>query len=142
VIINGDITNNRLKGIEIDCIDIPDLFPILSVIGAFAEGKTILYNASYLRFKETDRISAIARELNKMGVKVIEEDDKLTIFHCDNLVGTEINHSNDHRIAMACTVAALYADSSSYLQNSEIVKDSYPLFFEDLKELGAYIEKV
>ncbi len=142
VIINGDITNNRLKGIEIDCIDIPDLFPILSVIGAFAEGKTILYNASYLRFKETDRISALARELNKMGVKVIEEDDKLTIFHCDNLVGTEINHSNDHRIAMACTVAALYADSSSYLQNSEIVKDSYPLFFEDLKELGAYIEKV
>jgi len=142
VIINGDLTNNLLKGIELDCTEIPDLFPILSVIGAFAEGKTILYNASNLRLKETDRISAMARELSKMGVKVIEENDKLTIFQCDNLKGSVINHNNDHRIAMACSIAALYADSSSKIQNSEIIKDSYPSFFEDLKELGAQIQQI
>jgi len=142
VIINEELTKNQLKGIEIDCTNIPDLFPILSIIGAFAEGKTVLYNTSNLRLKETDRVSAIARELGKMGVKVIEEDNKLTVFHCDKLTGTIINHNNDHRIAMACTIATLYADSSSNIQSSEIVKDSYPSFFEDLKELGAQIETV
>ncbi len=139
VIINSKLPENLLQGIEIDCMDIPDLFPILSVIGAFAEGKTTLYNSSNLRLKETDRITTMARELRKMGVKVIEEHDKLTIFYCDKLNGTMINHNNDHRIAMACTIAALYADSSSYMQRGEIVKDSYPSFFEDLKELGAQI---
>jgi len=142
VIINGDFKNLPLKGKEIDCTDIPDLFPVLSVIGAFAEGKTILYNASHLRLKETDRISIMARELHKMGVKVIEEDDKLTIFHCDKLNGIKIDHNDDHRIAMACSIAALYADSSSHILSSEIVNDSYPSFFEDLKELGAQIENI
>lgn len=142
VIVNGDFKNLPLKGKEIDCKDIPDLFPVLSVIGAFAEGKTILYNASHLRLKETDRISIMARELRKMGVKVIEEDDKLTIFHCDKLNGIKIDHNDDHRIAMACSIAALYADSSSHILSSEIVNDSYPSFFEDLKELGAQIENI
>lgn len=142
VIINGDFKNLPLKGKEIDCTDIPDLFPVLSVIGIFAEGKTILYNASHLRLKETDRISIMARELRKMGVKVIEEDDKLTIFHCDKLNGIKIDHNDDHRIAMACSIAALYADSSSHILSSEIVNDSYPSFFEDLKELGAQIENI
>ncbi|MCK4380835.1 MAG: 3-phosphoshikimate 1-carboxyvinyltransferase [Candidatus Lokiarchaeota archaeon] len=142
IVITGDIRNHPLEGNEIDCTDIPDLFPILSIIGAFAEGKTILYNVSHLRLKETDRISAMARELRKMGVKVIEEDDKLTIYHCDKLNGITINHNNDHRVAMACSIAALYADSSSKIENSEIVKDSYPSFFKDLKELGAQIDNI
>lgn len=142
VIVNGGLKTYPLKGTEINCIDIPDLFPILSVIGAFAEGKTILYNASNLRLKETDRISVMARELRNMGVKVIEEEDKLTIFYSEKLNGTKINHNNDHRIAMACSIAALYADSSSSIQNSDIVKDSYPSFYEDLKELGVQIEKL
>jgi 3-phosphoshikimate 1-carboxyvinyltransferase len=139
VIINGKFPDYQLKGIQIDVSDIPDLFPILAVFGAFTEGKTVLYNASNQRFKESDRISAIARELRKMGVKVIEESDKLIIYHCNKLNGIKIDHNNDHRIAMACTIAALYSDSSSTMQKSEIVNDSYPSFFEDLKKLGAKI---
>lgn len=84
----------------------------------------------------------MARELRNMGVKVIEEEDKLTIFYSEKLNRTKINHNNDHRIAMACSIAALYADSSSSIQNSDIVKDSYPSFYEDLKELGVQIEKL
>lgn len=142
VIVKGGLTKNQLKGIEINCSDIPDLVPILSVIGAFADGKTILYNASNLRLKETDRLATMARELSKMGVKIVEENDKLTVFHCDKLKGISINHNNDHRIAMACSIAALYADSSSHIHNSDIVQDSYPSFFEDLKELGVQIEEI
>jgi 3-phosphoshikimate 1-carboxyvinyltransferase len=142
IIINKQLLKKQLKGFEIDCNDIPDLFPILAVIGIFAEGKTILYNVSNQRLKETDRLSTMARELTKMGVDIIEEDDKMTIFHCNKLKGTKINHNNDHRVAMACTIAALFADTNSFIQKSEIVKDSYPSFFEDLRELGAKIEKI
>ncbi len=142
VILNSDIVNYPLKGIDIDCIEIPDLFPILSVIGAFAEGKTVLYNASNLRLKESDRISVMARELRNFGVKVIEEEDKLTIFHCDKLKGISINHNNDHRVAMACSIAALYAESSSSIKKSDIVEDSYPSFYEDLKQIGVELTPI
>jgi len=139
VIIYGNRIKQVLKSNEIDCNDIPDLFPILSVIGAFTE-KTVLYNAANIRNKESDRVSVMARELKKMGVRVEEEKDKLTIYRCDKLIGTTINHENDHRIAMACSIAAMYADSSSQIKNIEIVKDSYPNFIYDLKNLGANIE--
>ncbi|MFX0081453.1 MAG: 3-phosphoshikimate 1-carboxyvinyltransferase [Candidatus Hodarchaeota archaeon] len=140
VVVHGDLTNNSLNGIEIDCSDIPDLFPILSVIGAFANGETILYNAGNLRLKESDRIASMARELKKMGVNVKEEDEKLTIYHCNKLNGSIIDHEYDHRVAMACTIAALYASSKSQITNIEIVKDSYPSFLEDLQKLGVQIE--
>ena len=142
VVIEGNLNKFPLKGLEIDCRDLPDLFPILAVIGAFAEGKTILYNALHLRGKESDRISIMARELGKMGVKVIEENDKLTIHHCNNLQGILVDHDNDHRIAMACSIAALHANSKSQIKNIDIVNDSYPTFLNDLKKLGAQIELV
>lgn len=140
IIVKGDLITHPLNGLEIDCSDIPDLFPILSVIGAFAKGKTILFNAQHLRLKESDRISSMVRELTKMGIKFSEEDDKLTIYHCDKLKGTTFDHENDHRVAMACTIAALYATSSSKIRNIDIVKDSYPSFFDDLVKLGAQIK--
>ncbi|MFX1312115.1 MAG: 3-phosphoshikimate 1-carboxyvinyltransferase [Promethearchaeota archaeon] len=142
VIIKGNLNKYSLTGLEIDCHDIPDLFPILAVIGAFAEGKTVLYNALHLRSKESDRISIMARELEKMGVKVIEENDNLTIFHCSNLKGAIMDHDNDHRVAMACTIAALYANSNSQIKNMDIVNDSYPTFLNDLKKLGVQIELI
>ncbi|MFW9827793.1 MAG: 3-phosphoshikimate 1-carboxyvinyltransferase [Candidatus Thorarchaeota archaeon] len=142
IIVNGDLQNHPLKGIEIDCIEIPDLFPLLTVIGAFADGKTIIQNISTFKLKETDRVSAIITELSKMGVKFVEEDNKITIFKCDNLKGTTIHHNNDHRIAMACTIACLYAETSSYIEDSQIVNDSYPSFFKNLKDLGVEIEEL
>lgn len=140
IIVKGNILKYPLKGLKIDCNEIPDLFPILSVIGAFAEGETTLYNASNLRLKECDRISVMARELEKMDVKVNKEEDKLTIYHSDHLKGSTINHEKDHRIAMACSIAALYAKSISMIKDMNIIKDSYPTFIEDLKDLGANIE--
>jgi 3-phosphoshikimate 1-carboxyvinyltransferase len=139
VIVKGNRVKYQLKGIDIDCHDIPDLFPILAVAGAFTE-KTTLYNAGGLRLKESDRISAMARELKKMGVKVEESQEKLTIFRCEDLKGSKIDHENDHRIAMACCVAALNGSSSSQVDNIDIVKDSYPDFIDNLLKLGANIE--
>ncbi|MFX1356225.1 MAG: 3-phosphoshikimate 1-carboxyvinyltransferase [Promethearchaeota archaeon] len=139
--VSGNLKKYPLKGISIDCRDIPDLFPILSVIGAFADNKTILYNASTLRLKESDRISVVARELKKMGVKIIEEKDKLTIFHCKKLRGSVIEHDNDHRIALAFSIAALYANSNSQIYNVDIVEDSFPDFIRVLRSLGAQLQE-
>ncbi len=141
VIIHGGRAKNELKGREIDCSEIPDLFPILSVIGAFTD-KTVLHGAANVRLKESDRIAIMARELKKMGVNVEEEDDKMTIYYCDTLEGASIDHENDHRIAMACCVASMNARSSSLIKNIDIVSDSYPGFIDDLKKLGANIELV
>ena len=136
IIVKGGTT---LKGRNIDCSEIPDLFPILSVVGAFAEGKTTLYNASNLRLKESDRISVMARELVKMGIKIDEKKDQLTIYHTKKLNGTLFNHANDHRVAMACCIAALFANDNSKIEKMDIIKDSYPTFIEDLNKLGAKI---
>jgi 3-phosphoshikimate 1-carboxyvinyltransferase len=141
VLVYGNISKYPLKGRKIDCKNIPDLFPILSVVGAFAQGTTHLYNAKSLRFKESDRISAMASELKKMGVSTEEQEDGLFIHHTEELSGCNIDHRKDHRIAMACAVAALYASSESTIKNIEIVKDSYPQFVEDLESLGVHIER-
>lgn len=139
VIVNGNLSKYPLKGIEVNCHDIPDLFPILSVVGAFTE-KTTLYNAEGLRLKESDRISVMARELTKMGVKIEEKQDQMIVYRCKEIKGSEIEHEKDHRIAMACCVAALNGNSSSHVKNIDIVDDSYPGFIEDLLKLGASIE--
>ncbi|TES94194.1 MAG: 3-phosphoshikimate 1-carboxyvinyltransferase [Promethearchaeota archaeon] len=142
LIVNGGINQNPLTGIAIDINDTPDLFPILSIIGAFAKGKTEIYNALNLRKKESDRISIIAKELSKMDVKVIEESDRITIYHCKELRGTSFNHENDHRIAMSLTIAGLFAQDPSLIENIEIVEDSYPNFVEHIKKLGANVDLV
>lgn len=138
--IRGNVSSRPLTGTEVDCSEIPDLFPILAVLGSYAKGKTILHDASNLRLKESDRISVMARELTKMGVKVEEHEDKLIVYHCDRLTGITINHENDHRIAMALTIAALYAEGSSKLNNPEVINDSYPDFIQDLKKVNAEVE--
>ncbi len=142
LIIKGNLRKNPLKGLNINIQDNPDLFPILAVIGVFALGKTSLYNAKSLRYKESDRISIMARELKKMGVNVEESEDELTIHHCTELKGIEVLHENDHRIAMALTIANLYAMTNSKVERIDIVQDSYPSFISDLIKLGASIEIV
>ncbi|NVM18290.1 MAG: 3-phosphoshikimate 1-carboxyvinyltransferase [Candidatus Lokiarchaeota archaeon] len=140
--IKGNINKYPLTGLAVDIEDTPDLFPILSVVGAFAKGKTEIYNASSIRGKESDRLSLMAQGLSKMGVKVKEEEDKLIIYHCDQLEGIDISHENDHRVAMAFTIASLFAKTPSQLSDIEVVKDSYPNFIEDIKNLGAIFEKI
>lgn len=142
ILVKGNLNKYPLTGIAVDVKETPDLFPILSIVGTFAIGKTELYNALAIRGKESDRLSLVAQGLSKMGVKVKEEKDKLTIFKCEELEGVEIVHECDHRIAMAFTIAALFAKTPSTISNIEVVKDSYPNFLGDIKKLGAKVEQL
>lgn len=130
----GEITAfpSNLCGIHIDAKQIPDLVPILAVLGAFAKGKTVITGAARLRLKESDRIATTAALLRALGGKVEESDDGLTVYGSP-LTGGKVDGANDHRIVMSAAVAALRIDDEVEITDSEAVAKSYPEFFTLLK---------
>jgi 3-phosphoshikimate 1-carboxyvinyltransferase len=140
--IGGDsveVEAGKLIGVDIDAKDIPDLVPVCAVLGCYAEGRSEIYNAKRLRYKESDRLDSISTELKKMGADITVNEDGLTINGGSRLHGATVDPHNDHRIAMACTVAALGAKGKTKIQNVECINKSYPQFFSDLRVLGANV---
>ncbi len=119
----------RPKALSLNIRDCPDLFPTLAIIGAVAEGRTVLYGAPHLRYKETDRIKAVARELSKLGVEVEEIPDGLVIYGRHLFKPARIETYDDHRIAMAFAVLALRAGPLE-IENPKCVAKSFPEFWE------------
>lgn len=131
------VRSSKLSGIEICGDIIPnviDEIPILAVAAAFAEGETKISDASELRHKESDRISAMCNELKKCGISVTECDDGMIIKGGSPHGGAFVSY-NDHRIAMAMAVLALGASTPSSLSGEDAVSISYPGFFDDLNRL-------
>lgn len=125
-----------LRGIEVDARQIPDLVPILAVAGAYAEGKTHIRNAGRLRIKESDRLSAMAEELTRLGAKVEEQPDGLVIWGGNPLKGGRVNSHNDHRIAMSLAIAAGFSKEPVEIEGWECVKKSAPHFWSEFGSLG------
>jgi 3-phosphoshikimate 1-carboxyvinyltransferase len=136
---NVEIEGSQLTGVNIDAKDIPDLVPVCTVLACYAEGTSEIYNAKRLRYKESDRLGSLNAELKKMGADIIMKEDGLTIKGPCNMHGATVDPHNDHRIAMACAVAALGARGETKIQNSECVNKSYPRFFDDLRSLGVNV---
>ena len=134
-----EVEGGQLVGVDIDAKDIPDLVPVCAVLACYAKGRSEIYNAKRLRYKESDRLNSIYTELKKMGADIVVNEDGLTINGSHTLKGTTIDPHNDHRIAMSCTVAALGAVGETKIQNVECINKSYPQFFNDLRVLGANV---
>ena len=134
-------SKSDLKGNIIDVSQCPDLLPIVAVLGALSEGTTEIINASRARIKESDRIKAIATELNKIGAEVIEREDSLLIHGKPWLKGGIVNSWNDHRIAMAMAIASIKCTEKLTIQDSGAVKKSYPDFYEDFRSLGGKFDE-
>lgn len=111
-----------------------DELPVLAAIAPFTGG-VIVRDAGELRVKESDRLSAVTRNLQAMGAAVEQTADGWRIPGGQKLHGAEIESFGDHRIAMAFAIAALRADSDTLIRNSECVAISYPGFFADLEKL-------
>jgi len=135
------IGGRRLKGIEVDCGDSPDIVPILSVLLALANGKSRITNASQLRYKECDRLAAMC-QLNKMGARVVETADGLEFEGVERLHGATIDSFHDHRIQMSFVVAACAADGITHISDAQAAGVSYPGFISDMQRLGIPIEVV
>ncbi|MBE6837512.1 MAG: 3-phosphoshikimate 1-carboxyvinyltransferase [Ruminococcus sp.] len=125
-----------LKPFKLDCSDIPDLVPILTVLGCFCDGVSEIYNVSRLRIKECDRLEAISECLNKLGGKVEAFTDKLVITGVEKLSGGEVSSYNDHRIAMSMAIASQKCTESLIIRDAQCVSKSYPDFWQVFKSLG------
>jgi 3-phosphoshikimate 1-carboxyvinyltransferase len=121
----------------VDARDIPDLVPVCAVLACYAKDTSKIYDAHRLRYKESDRLLSLYLELKKMGAQITMSEGSLTVKGPCALHGTVIDPHNDHRIAMACAVAALGATGETRIQDAECVRKSYPKFFDDLRLLGA-----
>lgn len=138
-----DIINNcgkEMKPFTVDVGDIPDLVPILAVLGSFTNGTSRIVNAARLKIKESDRLCAVASALNAIGGKVTAGEDHLEMQHVDRFTGGEVDSCNDHRIVMSAAIAALSSDAPVIIRGAQAVEKSYPRFFEDFKTLGGQFE--
>ena len=136
------IRSSRLKGITIprELVSIAiDEFPCIMIAAAYAEGRTVLSNASELRVKESDRIEAISQGLSQIGVEVETREDGITVTG-GTVRGGEVDSYGDHRIAMAFAVAAVEAESAIRIRNCVNVNTSFPDFVEMATLLGLDIE--
>ncbi len=127
---------SSLCGITVDASDIPDLVPIISVLGAFAKGKTRIVNAQRLRLKESDRLLAMREGLGVLGADISETDDGLVICGRESLSAGEVSGFGDHRIVMSLCVAAERANAEVIIRGAEAHNKSYPAFFDDFVSVG------
>ncbi|WP_135535517.1 3-phosphoshikimate 1-carboxyvinyltransferase [Halostella pelagica] len=136
------VEESPLVGTTVDVGDTPDLLPTVAAVGAAADGVTEIVNCEHVRYKETDRVSAMAEELEKMGADVSEEADTLTIYGGDStLTGARVDGRADHRVVMSLAVAGLVADGETTIEGGEHVDVSFPDFFDVLYDLGADVHR-
>ena len=140
VLRGGEGTLVRPRGVlqaaDLDLNATPDALPAIAVAAAFANGTSRIYNVAQARIKETDRIACMTRELRRMGVRVEEFPDGMTITG-GVLHGAAVNSYKDHRIAMALAVAGLGASGETIIRDAECVGVTYPKFMDDFNALGA-----
>ena len=129
----------KLKAITFDAGATPDLVPTVAVLAAVADGTSRIENAEHVRYKETDRLRALATELPKLGVHLKEEKDSLTITGGE-LKGAAVHGWDDHRIVMSLALAGMVAGNTT-IDTTESVSISYPDFFKDMSRLGVKIEQ-
>jgi len=128
----------RLAGGKFDLSNTPDLLPPLAILALKCASPLELYNVRHARFKETDRIAILARELKKLGLEVTEKEDGLVISPPKELRGAALESENDHRLFMAFCIVAMYVGGCT-VSNPESVDVSYPNFIADMNRVGAQI---
>ncbi|MDO4804073.1 MAG: 3-phosphoshikimate 1-carboxyvinyltransferase [Lachnospiraceae bacterium] len=148
------VKTSDLKGTNIGGSLIPaliDELPVIAIMAACAKGDTQIYDAGELRVKESDRLTAIVMNLQKMGVGVEETEDGMVIHgnggkkqtgrrtpgKLGYFRGATIDSQGDHRLAMAFSIAGLISDTQMDIRNAECVKISYPSFYRDIARLAS-----
>ncbi len=142
----GDLTirHSQLQGIEVNgplVVRMIDEFPAFAIAAAYANGTTIVRQAEELRYKESDRISALCWELKKLGVAVDEYPDGFRVQGGEKVAGGEVESHGDHRLAMSLALAGLAAEKPVRVQESQVISETFPDFSQQLVALGASLEE-
>ena len=138
------VESSNLEGIEVSDSIIPNIIdeiPILSIAACFAEGKTVIKNASELKVKESNRLKATSDGLEAMNIKHDVLDDGLIIYGQNNDIAAskEIDSFGDHRIAMSFLVAGLRSKDGIVIKNCKNIETSFPSFCNTMNDLGMKI---
>lgn len=129
-------SEGRLNAIDVDLSNAPDLLITVAVLAAMAEGTTNITGVAHARVKETDRIDTTCRELEKLGCKLVEREDGMSI--TGGVKGGSVDSHGDHRLAMAFSLIGLRHDIR--ITNGEVFDVSFPNFIEAMDELGFELE--
>ncbi len=139
------VRHSALRGVTVSgarVVEMIDEFPVFAAAAAFAHGQTEVREATELRYKESDRITALCAELLAQGAAVSERSDGFVIEGSGDAPagGGVVNPHGDHRLAMALAVLGLGAGRPLQIQNAEIIRESFPEFVGVLQQVGAKIE--
>ena len=134
-----EISSGELKAFQFDATDCPDLFPPLVALASYCEGTTEIEGVHRLTHKESNRALTLREEFEKMGIEIELQGNKMLIKGGTGVKGAHVHSRHDHRIAMACAVAALKAESETVIDDAEAVNKSYPNFYEHIQSLGAKV---
>lgn len=129
-------SDGNLKAIDVNLSNAPDLLITVAVLAAMAEGTTNITGVAHARVKETDRIDTTCRELEKLGCKLTEREDGMSI--TGGLTSGKVDSHGDHRLAMAFSLVGLKHDIE--ITNGEVFDVSFPNFIESMAELGFELE--
>ena len=133
------VESSNLQGVDIAGEIIPtviDELPVLALAASLASGSTVIRDATELRVKESDRVSATVQGLFRLGVDVEEQEEGMVIRGGQRLVGATVNSQGDHRIAMTMAIAGLIADGETTIHDAEAAAVSYPTFWDTLASIG------
>src|SRR5215212_163194 len=139
----GDLISrhSHLRGTRVGPGDVPgavDELPLLALVGAFAEGETVVEGAKELRVKETDRISAVCEEFRRVGVEIEEREDGFVVGGTGGIRGGRAKSRGDHRLAMGLGVAGLASREGVEVEDIAAASVSYPNFLEDMGRLACW----
>lgn len=127
------------KAFHFNATDCPDLFPPLVALASYCNGTTVIEGVNRLAHKESNRGLTLQEEFGKMGVPVQLQGDLMLVEGGRGVRGAAVHSHHDHRIAMACAVAALGAAGDTVIEQAEAIKKSYPDFYRHIQQLGAAV---
>jgi len=132
------VKKSVLKAIKADLTDCIDLLPTMAVLASAADGVSELTGIERARLKESNRVAAVREGLEHMGIKVVEEENRLAITG-SQAKGSVIDSKNDHRIAMAFSLLGIIV-GETIIEGAECVAKTYPEFWDILKNIGGEVQ--
>ncbi|HTQ27173.1 MAG TPA: 3-phosphoshikimate 1-carboxyvinyltransferase [Puia sp.] len=129
-----------LRAFQFDATNCPDLFPPLVALAAYCRGVSVIKGVGRLAHKESNRALTLQEEFAKMNVEIRLEGDAMLVRGGWEVTGAAVHSHHDHRIAMACAVAALQAQGATSIREAQAVNKSYPDFYQHLQKLGAALQ--
>jgi 3-phosphoshikimate 1-carboxyvinyltransferase len=131
---------SSLNAFSFDATDCPDLFPPLVALASYCKGTTYIKGVRRLAHKESNRGLTLQEEFGKMGMSIEMDEDLMQVHGGSGLKGATVHSHHDHRIAMACAVAALKAKGETVIEEADAVNKSFPDFYDKISSTSAAIK--